>query len=179
LKKDDNRKGDQVNVVISENRLMKIRPLVEKNRAGLLLMLIKTRAFTSQEIDVAMELIDIVLKDSVQEDYRIHCMVEDENQSIGYICYGPTPMTQGTFDLYWIAVDPDFQKQGVGSTLLGFLEKVVKGKRGRLILADTSTIPHYEKTQKFYLKNGFQEVARVPDYYHPGNDRITFCKRIT
>jgi len=179
LKKDDNRKRDQVNVMISENRLMKIRPLVEKNRAGLLLMLIKTRAFTSQEIDVAMELIDIVLKDSVQEDYRIHCMVEDENQSIGYICYGPTPMTQGTFDLYWIAVDPDFQKQGVGSTLLGFLEKVVKGKGGRLILADTSTIPHYEKTQKFYLKNGFQEVARVPDYYHPGNDRITFCKRIT
>lgn len=166
-------------MVISENRLMKIRPLVEKDRAGLLLMLIKTRAFTSQEIDVAMELIDIVLKDSIQKDYRIYCMVEDEDQSIGYICYGSTPMTQGTFDLYWIAVDPDFQKQGVGSTLLGFLEKVVKGEGGRLILADTSTIPHYEKTQKFYLKNGFQEVARVPDYYHPGNDRITFCKRIT
>jgi ribosomal protein S18 acetylase RimI-like enzyme len=88
-------------------------------------------------------------------------------------------MTQGTFDLYWIAVDPDFQEQGVGSTLLGFLEEVVKKEGGRLILADTSTLPHYKKTQKFYLKNGFQEVARVPDYYHPGNDRITFCKRLT
>ena len=158
---------------------MKIRPLVEKDRVSLLSMLIKTRSFTSAEIDVAMELIDIVLKDQIQKDYQIYCMVDDQDQAIGYICYGPTPMTQGTFDLYWIAVDPGFQEQGVGSKLLSFLEEVVKAEGGRLILADTSTIPHYEKTQKFYLKNGFQEVARVLDYYHPGNDRITFCRRLT
>jgi len=153
--------------------------MVEKDRASLLSMLIKTRSFTSAEIDVAMELIDIVLKDQIQKDYQIYCMVDDQDQAIGYLCYGPTPMTQGTFDLYWIAVDPDFQEQGVGSKLLSFLEEVVKAEGGRLILADTSTIPHYEKTQKFYLKNGFQEVARVLDYYHPGNDRITFCRRLT
>jgi len=153
--------------------------MVEKDRASLLSMLIKTRSFTSAEIDVAMELIDIVLKDQIQKDYQIYCMVDDQDQAIGYICYGPTPMTQGTFDLYWIAVDPGFQEQGVGSKLLSFLEEVVKAEGGRLILADTSTIPHYEKTQKFYLKNGFQEVARVLDYYHPGNDRITFCRRLT
>jgi ribosomal protein S18 acetylase RimI-like enzyme len=158
---------------------MKIRPLVEKDRASLLSMLIKTRSFTSAEIDVAMELIDIVLKDQIQKDYQIYCMVDDQDQAIGYICYGPTPMTQGTFDLYWIAVDPDFQERGVGSKLLSLLEEVVKAEGGRMILADTSTIPHYEKTQKFYLKNGFQEVARVLDYYHPGNDRVTFCRRLT
>jgi ribosomal protein S18 acetylase RimI-like enzyme len=158
---------------------MKIRSLVEKDRARLLSMLIKTRAFTSAEIDVAMELVDIVLKDPSQKDYQIHCIVDDQDQAIGYICYGSTPMTQGTFDLYWIAVDPDFQKKGAGSKLLEFLEEWVRVEGGRLILADTSTIPHYEKTQKFYLKNGFREVAKVPDYYHPGNDRITFCKRLT
>jgi ribosomal protein S18 acetylase RimI-like enzyme len=158
---------------------MKIRSLVEKDRARLLLMLIKTRAFTSAEIDVAMELIDVALEDQFQNDYQIYCMVDDQDQVIGYICYGPTPITQGTFDLYWIAVDPDFQEHGVGSKLLGFLEERARAMGGRLILADTSTIPHYEKTQKFYLKNGFQEVARVSDYYHPGNDRITFCKRLS
>jgi ribosomal protein S18 acetylase RimI-like enzyme len=158
---------------------MKIRPLFENDRARLLSMLIKARAFTSEEIDVAMELIDIVLKDPIQKEYQIYCMVDDQDQAIGYICYGPTPMTQGTFDLYWIAVDPDFQEQGVGSKLLSFSEEMVKAEGGRLILADTSTIPHYEKTQNFYLKNGFKEVARIPDYYHPGNDRITFCRRLT
>src|SRR4030065_2483117 len=157
---------------------MKIRPLVEKDRVGLLSVLIKTRSFTSAEIDVAMELIDLVLKDPIQNDYQIYCMVDDQDQAIGYICYGPTPMTQGTFDLYWIAVDPDFQKQGVGSNLLDFLRKGVNKLKGRMILADTSSIPQYERTKKFYLKNGFQEVARIPDYYHPGNDRMTFCKKL-
>jgi ribosomal protein S18 acetylase RimI-like enzyme len=141
-------------------------------------MLIHSRVFTTEEIDVAMELIDIVLKDESQKDYKIDCMVDDRDQTVGYICYGPIPMTQGTFDLYWIAVDPNFQEQGIGSKLLGFLEEVVREKNGRMILADTSTIPQYEKTKSFYLRNGFQEVARVPNYYHPGNDRITFCKRI-
>ena len=158
---------------------MKIRPLVKKDRARLLSMLIKTRSFTSAEIDVAMELIDIVLKDLMQKDYTIHCIVNNQDQAIGYICYGPTPMTQGTFDLYWIAVDSEFQKQGVGSKLLVFLDEAVRTRGGRMILADTSTIPHYEKTRKFYLKNGFEEVARVSDYYHPGNDRITFCRKLT
>jgi ribosomal protein S18 acetylase RimI-like enzyme len=158
---------------------MKIRPLLEKDRAKLLSVLIKTRAFTSAEIDVAMELIDIVLKDQVQKDYQIDCMVDDQDLAIGYICHGPTPMAQGTFDLYWIAVDPDFQEQGAGSKLVGFLEEGVKARGGRMILADTSTVPQYEKTQRFYVKNGFHQVARIPDYYYPGNDRITFCRRLT
>ena len=83
---------------------MNIRSLVEKDRARLLSILIKTRAFTSAEIDVAMELIDIVLKDKNQEDYEIDCMADDQDQAIGYICYGLAPMTQGTFDLYWICL---------------------------------------------------------------------------
>ncbi len=157
---------------------MKIRPLLEKDRARLLSLLIRTRAFTSAEIDVAMELIDSVLKDPAQKDYQIDCMVDDQDRVVGYICHGPTPIAQGTFDLYWIAVDPDFQEHGVGSKLLGFLEEGVKARGGRMILADTSTIPQYDKTKKFYVKNGFQEVAKIPDYYHPGNDRITFCRRL-
>ncbi len=157
---------------------MNIRPLVRKDRPTLLSMLIKTKVFTSQEIDVAMELIDIVLKDRSQRDYAIHCIVNHQDQPIGYICYGSTPMTQGTYDLYWIVVDPDFQNQGAGSKLLDFLENQVRQARGRMILADTSSIPQYTVTQKFYLQNGFQEVSRVPDYYYPGNDRITFCKKL-
>ncbi len=157
---------------------MKIRPLFEKDKTTLLSMLTRTQSFTSAEIDVARELIDIVLKDQIQKDYLIDCMVDDQNLAIGYVCYGPTPMAQGTFDLYWIAVDPDFQGQGAGSKLIRSLEEGVKARGGRMILADTSTVPHFEKTQEFYVKNGFQEVARIPDYYHPGNDRITFCKRL-
>jgi len=157
---------------------MKIRSLARKDKAGLLSLLIKTKAFTSKEIDVAMELSDIVLKDKKQKDYTIYCAVNDEDTLLGYICYGPSPMTEGTFDLYWIAVDPDLQDQGVGSLLIDFLEGEVRKIQGRMALAETASISEYEKTQRFYLHKGFKEVARVPDYYYPGNDRITFCKRL-
>jgi ribosomal protein S18 acetylase RimI-like enzyme len=158
--------------------LMKIRSLVLKDRAKLHSMLIEARVFNKEEIEVAMELIGIVLKDDKQKDYKIDCMVDDQDQPVGYICYGPTPMTKGTFDLYWIVVNPSFQGQGIGSKLLDSLEKVLKGMGGRMILAETSSTPEYEETQKFYLQKGFQEVARIADYYYPGNDRITFCKRL-
>jgi GNAT superfamily N-acetyltransferase len=157
---------------------MEIRAFLPKDKDRLHSMLIGAGVFTREEIDVAMELIDIVLKDERQKDYKIHCMVDGQDQPVGYVCYGPTPMTEGTFDLYWIVVDPNFQGQGIGSKLLDFLEKVLKGIGGRMILAETSSVPEYEETQRFYLQKGFQEVGRVPDFYYPGNDRITYCKRL-
>jgi ribosomal protein S18 acetylase RimI-like enzyme len=157
---------------------MKIRALVERDREKLYSILVETQVFTREEIKVAMELIDIVLRDPNQEDYKIDCMANSNDQAIGYVCYGPVPMTQGTFDLYWIVVDPRSRGQGIGSKLLHFLEGVVRERKGRMILIDTSSISQYEKTQKFYTRHGFQEVARVPDYYHAGNDRMTFCKKL-
>ena len=157
---------------------MKIRALAQRDREKLYSMLVETQVFTPEEIKVAMELIDIVLRNPNQQDYEIDCMANDEDQAIGYICYGSVPMAQGAFDVYWIVVDPRSQGQGVGSKLLLSLEEVIRGRKGRMILIDTSSIPLYEKTQRFYSRHGFQEVARIPDYYHVGNDRITFCKRL-
>lgn len=157
---------------------MKIRPLVGSDRTRLHSILVTTRAFNPAEIDVAMELIDIVLKNPDQRDYDIQCLVDDEDRPLGYVCYGPVPMAENTFDLYWIAVAPEFQNTGIGSKLLEFLERRIRAMKGRMILADTASIPAYEKTHKFYQRNGFQEVARIPDYYSSGNDRITFCKKL-
>jgi ribosomal protein S18 acetylase RimI-like enzyme len=157
---------------------MKIRSLVQKDRERLHAILTHGDFFTPEEIHIAMELIDMVLNNQDQKDYTIDCMVDDRDDVLGYICYGPTPMTQGTFDLYWIVVDLDDQGKGVGSALLDFLEEALSRKEARMILADTSSISSYEKTQKFYIKKGFEEIARIPDYYFPGNDRITFCKKL-
>ena len=101
-------------------------------------------------------------------------MVDSQDQPLGYACYGRVPMTRGTFDLYWIAVPPGLQGQGIGSKLVDFLEGILRGTGGRMILADTSSIPEYEKTRQFYRKKGFREVAKISDYYDEGNDRITF-----
>lgn len=157
---------------------VKIRPLKETDRERLHKILIATKVFTQEEIAVAMELIDIVLGDPEQKDYTIHCLVDDQDRPLGYVCYGRAPMTQGTYDLYWIAVDPRQQKQGLGSKLLEFLEEQVRLLGGRMILVETSSIPSYQRTQRFYELKGFKEVGRLPDYYSLGNDRITYCKRL-
>lgn len=157
---------------------MKIRTLRQSDREKLHSILTATGAFLPEEINVAMELIDIVLMNPDQRDYTIRCVVEEGDQPLGYLCYGPVPMTEKTFDLYWIAVAPGSQGLGVGSKLIEFLEGCIRALEGRMILADTSSIAAYEKTHRFYERNGFREVARVPDYYSPGNDRITYCKRL-
>jgi len=157
---------------------MKIRPLAKKDRRMLHSILEDTHIFTPEEIEVAMELIDIALRDPNQKDYTVYCLVGDDDQPLGYICYGRAPMTEGTYDLYWIAVDPRFQNKGLGARLVDFLEESVKAIGARMILIETSSIPSYDKTQKFYLRMGFHEAARVPDYYYPGNDRVTYCKRL-
>jgi ribosomal protein S18 acetylase RimI-like enzyme len=157
---------------------MKIRPLISEDREKLRRMVIETGVFTDEEVHVAMELIDLVLGDQGQKDYQIACAADDHDRPLGYICYGPIPMTVGGFDLYWIVVDSGVQGRKVGSELLSYMEEEARRSKGRMILADTSSIPSYEKAQAFYLKRGFQEVARIADYYWEGNDRITYCKRV-
>ena len=157
---------------------MKIRPLTSKDRERLQRMVIETGVFTDEEVGVAMELIDIVIGDKNQRDYQIVFAVDDQDEPIGYVCYGPVPMTREVFDLYWIVIDPRVQGQKIGSELLNYIEEEVRGLKGRIILADTSSIPSYEKANQFYLKRGFKEVARIADYYWEGNDRITYCKKL-
>lgn len=142
-------------------------------------MVIEAGVFTDEEVDIAMELIDLVLGGQGQKDYQIACATDDQDRLLGYICYGPIPMTVGGFDLYWIVVDPGGQGQKVGSGLLNYMEEEARRSKGRMILADTSSIPSYERARAFYLKRGFKEVARIADYYWEGNDRITYRKKIT
>jgi GNAT superfamily N-acetyltransferase len=75
-------------------------------------------------------------------------------------------------------VDPQYQSQGVGTKLLDFFEDTVRQMNGRMILIDTSSISPYEAVLRFYIEKGYREVARVLDDYWPGNDRITFCKKL-
>lgn len=157
---------------------MNIRPLISKDREKLKKILLGTQIFFPDEIEVATELIDTVLTNPNQKDYKIYCMVNNEDQPLGYICFGPIPMTKGSFDLYWIVVDPQYYGIKIGSKLLSFLEEEIQTLNGRMILIDTSSLPTYERARRFYQNKGYKEIARIPDFYWPGNDRITYCKKI-
>jgi len=153
-----------------------VRPMTDGDRERVFDIIRSTGMFTPDEIQVANELVDITLDQPGQRDYAV-VVVEDENgQVVGYLTYGPTPLTDGTYDLYWMAVSPEAQGRGLGKELVRWLEKQVAEAGGRLILIETSSQPKYEKTRKFYLGLGYEEASRIPDFYRTGDSRITYVK---
>ena len=102
----------------------------------------------------------------------------DGPQVRGFACYGPRELTNGVFDLYWIAVDPDSRRGGVGCSLLAASEEAVRRLGGRMLIAETSGTPLYEPTRKFYLGTGYVREATIKDFYLEGDDLAIFVKRL-
>jgi ribosomal protein S18 acetylase RimI-like enzyme len=154
-----------------------IAPIEQHHRGAIEQLLIATRVFRTDEIKVALEVIDsyFILP---EEDYTALGAFTLGGELLGYVCYGPTPCTIGTWDLYWIAVSPASQGTGVGTRLLQEVERRLALKDARLVIIETSSLPHYAATRRFYEQRGYEVVARVPEFYAPGDDRLIFAKRI-
>ncbi|MGA9115236.1 MAG: GNAT family N-acetyltransferase [Bacteroidota bacterium] len=155
-----------------------IRPLRPADREPIGVLLAKTGVFTEEEVAIALELVDAVLGRPDQKDY--HVAVYDEGGVVrGYYCIGPTPATQGTYDLYWIAVDRAAQGRGIGGTLEEHACASVRAMGGRLLVAETSSQETYGSTRAFYRAHGYEEGARIRDYYRIGDDLVVYCKTLT
>ncbi|MHB8708134.1 MAG: GNAT family N-acetyltransferase [Desulfuromonadales bacterium] len=135
-----------------------------------------TEAFTTAEVEVAMELLEIVINQPQQSDYEV-AVAEALGKVAGYVLFGPVPATMGNFDLYWIAVDPAAQGTGVGQRLLEHVEEEVRQRGGRMVCLETSSQGGYSRTRSFYEKAGYQLESRIRDFYKPGDDRLTYVKR--
>lgn len=139
-------------------------------------ILAATGAFSEAEISVALELLELVVNDPGQQDYEV-AVAEAGEQVAGYVLFGPVPLTDGTYDLYWIAVDPGQQGGGVGRRLMKHVEEQVRKKGGRLLCLETSSQGGYLRTREFYQQAGYVEESRIRDFYQPGDDRLTYVKR--
>ncbi|MFL5578630.1 MAG: GNAT family N-acetyltransferase [Gemmatimonadaceae bacterium] len=111
-------------------------------------------------------------------DYTFLGAYTHEGTLLGYACYGPTPATDRTYDLYWIAVDPAAQGAGAGTVLLGAVERRLAEARARLLVVETSSRAEYDATRGFYAARGYREAARVGHFYAPGDDRVIYTKRL-
>ncbi|WP_395839005.1 GNAT family N-acetyltransferase [Cystobacter fuscus] len=124
----------------------------------------------------AIELVDLALQPN-NPDYKI--LVADRDGTIvGYVCYGPTPMTEGTYDLYWIASDPQVRGQGVGASLVSGMEADLRRRTARIIRVETSATEAYGPTRGFYASMKYTEEARIRDFYKVGDDLIILTKRV-
>ena len=155
---------------------MNVRPTERSDYDSIRSLVIATEVFNQDEIDIAVELLDIYLNDPDQQDYEMYTAVDDEKRVMGYICIGPTPATAATYDLYWVAVTPDVQAKGIGTMLLNHVEQELKKRSGRLLVAETSSTSKYQKTRAFYERKGFQMLAHIKEYYKPDDDLIIYGK---
>jgi len=87
-------------------------------------------------------------------------------------------MTDRTWDLWWIVVSKKIQARGVGGKLLKHVEDAIRQDGGRLLVLDTSSLPSYDLTRRFYLKQGYYEAAVVKDFYADGNSKVIYGKRL-
>jgi len=155
-----------------------IRELIQDDREKIKTILTDTNNFNDDEITIALELLDVYLNNPEQKDYEIFVDVNDENADDlnGYICIGPRPLTEGTYDLYWIAVNPKIQSRGVGSKLVLYIEEHIKRKGGYLVLIETSGKPSYEKERKFYEKNNYTKAVEIKDFYKRNDSLVIYSK---
>lgn len=159
---------------------LRLGPLAPPHRARVAEIARATGVFSEDEIAVAVELFDEAMHDSVPPDgspYVVLGAFTPDDELVGFACYGPTPGTDRTWDLYWIAVDPALHGTGGGTLLLSEVERRLQGQAARMLVVETSSRPVYEPTRAFYARRGYAEAARVGAFYAPGDDRVIFTKR--
>jgi len=155
----------------------KVRPTTDEDKPAIIRILQAIPEFTPAEVVVAEEVLDSYLCDPSGSGYHVF-VAEVGSSVVGYICYGPTPLTEGTWDIYWLAVAPKQQRRGTGRTLLAFAEGKIKEAQGRLALIETSSKPEYDRTRRFHHSQGYEVACRIADFYAPGDDKLIFQKRL-
>lgn len=134
--------------------------------------------FSQEEVECVGELWEEYL-DMGSEHCGYNFIVDrDGDQVLGFACFGPRDLTDGVFDLYWIAVDPNARRNSVGRGLLTTSEEEARKMGGRMLIVETSGTPLYEATRKFYFSMGYTIEATIKDFYMMGDDLMVFTKRL-
>ena len=151
-----------------------LRPLAAADRRRIEEITRAVSVFRDDEVPVALEVFDGAVAGS--PDYVALGATVDE-RLVGWICWGPTPCTLGTYDLYWMAVDPAAQAAGIGTALLREMEGRLAGS-ARLIVVETAGRPDYRPTRAFYEARGYRKASIIPDFYAPGDDQVVYVKAL-
>lgn len=133
--------------------------------------------FFDHEIDVAVELVEEYLAKGEASGYRF-IFAERDGEVLGYTCFGLTPCTVHSYDLYWIAVMESCRGSGLGKLLLLESEKDIHSAGGRRVYIETSSREQYRSTQGFYLRCGYRQEAHLEDFYAPADGKLIYVKTL-
>ena len=133
----------------------------------------QTGVFSESEVQVARELAEEHLSNT-DSSYLFQLAYHNE-ELLGYTCYGEIPMTDKRYDLYWIAVSPKAQGSGLAQQLIETTHKHIRSLNGTHVYAETSSTSNYNSARKFYIKQKYIEVARIPSFYKEGDDKVIYA----
>lgn len=153
-----------------------IRSATSNDVVAVLALAKATGLFEPHELEGFGGLLSEHLEGESKTDFWV---VDDENGLRGAAYYAPETFSEGVWNLYFIGVHPTYQGKGRGSALLNYVEKALKEQGERLLLVETSGLNSFEQTRTFYRKNGYDEEARIRDFYKLGDDKVIFRKALT
>jgi len=137
-----------------------------------------TGFFYNDEVDIAISLVEEHLqKGDIASGYYF-IFASSGNKVTGYTCFGPIPGSTGRFDLYWIAVDKNHQREGIGFKLINETERCIINLNGNRVYIETSSREIYAKTQKFYTKCGYNLIATLDKYYSLTDSKLIYMKEL-
>jgi ribosomal protein S18 acetylase RimI-like enzyme len=153
-----------------------IRPTIPQDTDTLLALTAGTGLFLPADLETLREVLDDY---HAAESTQAHRAItyERDGQVVGFAYYAPAAMTDGTWYLWWIVVSKQIQAKGIGGELLQYLEEDIRAQKGRMLLLETSSLPSYELTRRFYLKKGYEQAAVLDDYYAEGHGMVIYRKR--
>jgi ribosomal protein S18 acetylase RimI-like enzyme len=155
-----------------------ITPAEARDGPAILAISAGVELFNDEELQTVDELWRDFLNRGAQESGYYFLVDRDINRILGYTCYGPRALTDGTYDLYWIAVDKQQHRKGIGKALLRAVEKEIRMMGGRLIVVETSGQDIYKPTRGFYKAAGYTLEATLRDFYSDGDDLIIYTKHL-
>lgn len=149
-----------------------IRPVVAADTAALKAVVDATGLFPSNLLD------DMLAGYFDGETGGDVWLTVDDGGPLAVAYYAPERMAEGAWNLLIIAVHPDRQGQGHGAALIRHVKTALAARGERLLLVETSGLPSFERTRAFYRRCGYDEEARIRDYYAAGEDKVVFRKAL-
>jgi len=138
-----------------------------------------TSFFHADEIEIVREMFAEFVRDPASDEYTwIVYRGGAGSAPLGFAVYGPASAAVGTYDLYWIVVDPAQQGKKIGSALLDSIEADLRSRAARQLYIETSDKPLYAPTRAFYERRGYNMVAHFADYYAPGDGKVIYFKAL-
>lgn len=159
------------------NQLSTIRTVKPEDTDALIGLCKATDLFVPGELEILKDMLSQYFEGDLGDDH-FWIKYEDDDELIGIAYYAPETFADSVFNLYLIGIHPDRQREGLGTILLRHVEEHLMSISTRMLIIETSGLGSFDRTRAFYRKNGYDEEARIRDFYRAGDDKIIFRKTL-